>query len=201
MAIRPSPRAPSNWEITQNQNRDGSSAAEIKSSISENPRVLLPPLWKFERSGFKQFWRLDGRWTFSFVYSHLTNVTASPQRRKGGNRFSLCYIIPQGPWHSCMPVKVYSRFVYVNFHLHTSDTYSTACLLPLPLNVSLLPGGCTPVAGFGTLLKRRLASSIHHPRLSSLALQHCLLPVLLPSWGSLYHLVLMATAITTFKII
>lgn len=99
-----------------------------------------------------------------------------------------------------MPVKVYSRFVYVNFHLHTSDTWSTECLLPLRLNVLLLPGGCTPVAGLGTLLKRRLVSSIHHTHLSSLALQHCLLPVLLPPWGSLYHLVLMAAAVTTFKI-
>lgn len=149
------------------------------------PGFSLPPLWNLERSGFRQFWRLDGRWTFSFVRSHLTNVTASPQRRKGGNRFSLGYIIPPGLWRSCMPAKVYSRFVYVNFHLHTSDTWSTVCLLPRPLNVSLLPGGCTPVTSLGTLLKRCLASSIHHPRLLSLALQRCLLPVLLPQWGSL----------------
>lgn len=116
-----------------------------------------------------------------------------------GESISLRYIIPPGLWSSCMPVKVYSRFVYVNFHLHTSDTWSTACLLPLPLNVSPLPGGCTPVAGSRQSFEAPPRVFIHHPRLPSLALRRSLLPVVLPPRRTLYHLALMATAITTFK--
>lgn len=57
-----------------------------------------------------------------------------------------------------------------------------------------------PSRASALFLKRRPAPSIHHPRLSSLTLEHCVLPVPLPPWGSLYHPVLMAAAITTFKI-
>lgn len=138
--------------------------------------------------GLDSFGRLDGRWTFSFVHSHLTNVTAAAaEEGVGGDRFCLGYIIPPGPWRSCMPVKVYSRFVYVNFHLHTSDTLSTAYLLPLPLNASLLPGGCTPVVGLATLFQT--PPRVFHPSSPSVESRTPTLPPTSPAaprgvgWG------------------
>lgn len=98
-----------------------------------------------------------------------------------------------------MPVKVYSRFVYANFHLHTSDTWSTACLLPLPLNVSPLPGGCTPVAESRHSFEA--PPRVFHPSFPSAESRTQTLPPTsrAPPGGTLYHLALMATAITTFK--
>lgn len=151
-----------------------------------------PEFWEEQEGRGRQHQRLDKRWTFSYLYSNLTNVTFSRQWQLRGIDF-LSYIIALGPWVSYMAVKVYSWLYIANLHLHTSDTPSTIGLLPLSLSISPSPGGFTRHGVLAVFQSAFLC-------LSSLILV-CSASYSYPSSSSvlLYHLAPVATAITKFK--
>lgn len=122
-----------------------------------------PEFWEEQEGRGRQHQRLDKRWTFSYLYSNLTNVTVSRQWQLRGIDF-LSYIIPLGPWISCMAVKVYSWL-----HMRTS-IYIPLILLPQPVSSHSLwashhPPVVSPV--MGSWLSFKVPSCVSHPSSSS----------------------------------
>lgn len=152
--------------------------------------------WVEQEGRGRQHQGLDKRWTFSYLYSNLTNVTVSRRWQLRGIDF-LSYIIPLGAWISCMAVKVYS-WLYMR-----TSIYIPLILLLQPVSSHSLwashhPPGVSPVMGSLALLQSAFLC------LSSIILVCPASYLNTDSYQSsssvlLYHLALVATAITKFK--
>lgn len=183
--IKPKP-----WEFPCHKNQ----ADHIrKSHCFASP---TPEFWEEQEGRGRRRQRLDKRWTFSYLYSNLTNVTVSRQWQLRGIDF-LSYIIPQGPWISCLAVKVYS-WLYMRTSIYIPLILLLEHgLLPLSLSISPSPGSFT-CHGVLALFQSAFLC------LSSIILVCPASYLNTHSYQSsssvlLYHLALVATAITKFK--